>query len=145
MLHALVVDDSATARALIVAILQSDPGIRVVGEGKDGVEAVELTQQLRPQVITMDLRMPHLDGFEATKEIMITAPTPIVIVTGSVAIHDVETSIHTLRAGALGVYPKPPGPDSPAFEEAAQKLIADVKSMAQVKVVRHWRPMAAEA
>src|SRR5712692_2050401 len=126
MLHALVVDDSATARALIVAILQSDPGIRVVGEGKDGTEAVELTQKLRPQVITMDLRMPRLDGFEATKEIMITAPTPIVIVTASTERTEVEIAMHALRAGAVAVLRKPRGPGSPGFEEEAQKLVATV-------------------
>jgi two-component system chemotaxis response regulator CheB len=140
MLHSLVVDDSATARALIVAILQSDPGIQVVGEGKDGVEAVELTQKLRPQVITMDLRMPRLDGFEATKEIMITVPTPIVIVTASTERTEVEIAMHALRAGAVAVLRKPRGPGSPGFEEEAQKLVATVKSMAEVKVVRHWRP-----
>jgi two-component system chemotaxis response regulator CheB len=140
MLNALVVDDSATARALIVAILQSDPGIRVVGEGKDGAEAVELTQKLRPQVITMDLRMPRLDGFEATREIMIAAPTPIVIVTASTERTEVEIAMHALRAGALAVLRKPRGPGSPGFEDEAQKLLATVKAMAQVKVVRHWRP-----
>jgi two-component system chemotaxis response regulator CheB len=142
MLHSLVVDDSTTARALIVAILQSDPGIQVVGEGKDGIEAVELTQKLRPQVITMDLRMPRLDGFEATKEIMITAPTPIVIVTASTERTEVEIAMHALRAGAVAVLRKPRGPGSPGFEQEAQKLVATVKTMAEVKVVRHWRPGA---
>jgi two-component system chemotaxis response regulator CheB len=140
MIRVLIAEDSSTARALLVAILGSDPELVVVGEARDGVEAVELTQKLRPDVVTMDVRMPRMDGFEATKEIMITAPTPIVIVTGSMEARDVEVSMHTLRAGALAVLPKPPGPTSPAFEEAARNLIANVKAMSQVKVVRHWRP-----
>jgi two-component system chemotaxis response regulator CheB len=140
MIRILIADDSPTARALLVAILSSDPELQVVGEACSGDEAVEMTRRLRPNLVTMDIRMPRMDGFEATKEIMITAPTPIIIVTASVAVHDVETTMHTLRAGALAVLPKPPGPGSPAFDEAAQHLIATVKTMAQVKVVRHWRP-----
>jgi len=140
MIRVLVADDSPTARALLLAILGSDPEIQVVGEARNGAEAVEMTRRLRPDAVTMDIRMPGMDGFEATKEIMITAPTPIIIVTSSVVIENVETSMHTLRAGALGLLAKPAGPGSPGFEEAAQQLIVNVKSLSQVKVVRHWRP-----
>lgn len=111
----------------------------VVGEASDGIEAVERTRKLRPDLVTMDVRMPRMDGFEATKEIMITAPTPILIVTSSVIVENVETSMHSLRAGALTVLAKPEGPGSPRFDEAAQQLITHVKALSQVKVVRHWR------
>jgi two-component system chemotaxis response regulator CheB len=140
MLSILVAEDSATARALIVEILRSDPEIQVVGEARDGAEAVALAQSLKPDVITMDIRMPRLDGFQATKEIMITAPTPVVIVTASDQARDVETAMHALRAGAVAVLNKPSGLGSPRFEEDARNLTATVKAMSQVKVVRHWRP-----
>jgi two-component system chemotaxis response regulator CheB len=139
MIRVLVVDDSPTARALLVEILRSDPDVHVVGEAKDGEEGVELTGKLRPDLVTMDVRMPRLDGFAATKEIMIASPTPIVIVTASYDAREVEIAMQSLRAGALAVLRKPPGPESPAFEEAARKLLGTVKAMAQVKVVRHWR------
>ncbi len=139
MIRALVVDDSPTARSLVVEILRSDPEIQVVGEGRNGVEGVALTQKLRPQVVTMDIHMPGLDGLAATKEIMITAPTPIVVVTGSTENREVEFAMHALRAGAVAVLSKPCGPGSPGFEEEARKFIATVKAMAEVKVVRHWR------
>ena len=142
MIRVLVVDDSPTARALLVEILRSDPEIQVVGEAKDGLEAVEMTQRLRPQLVTMDIRMPRMDGFAATKEIMITAPTPIVIVTGSTEGREVELAMNTLRTGALAVLRKPVGPASPQFEDMAQKLLTTVKTMAQVKVVRQWRSAA---
>ncbi len=139
MIRVLVAEDSPTARALLLAILGSDPEIQIVGEARDGVEAVERTRELRPDVVTMDVRMPRMDGFEATKEIMITVPTPIVIITASFVARDVDTSMCALRAGALTVLPKPSGPDAPGFEEAARQLVATVKAMSQVKVVRHWR------
>jgi len=65
MIRVLVADDSPTARALLVGILSSDPLLEVVGEARDGVEAVELTQALQPDVVTMDIHMPRLNGFEA--------------------------------------------------------------------------------
>ena len=63
----LVVDDSATSRLLLVAILRDDPEIEVVGQATDGLEAVELTRRLHPDIVTMDVQMPRLDGFAATK------------------------------------------------------------------------------
>lgn len=140
MIRVLVADDSPTARALLVQILSSDPEIRVVGEARNGVEAVEMTRRIKPDLVTMDVHMPQMDGLEATREIMATAPTPIVIVTGSTQAREVESSMATLRLGALDVLVKPPSPDAPGFEAAARDLVAMVKAMAQVKVVRHWRP-----
>ena len=100
------------------------PDMLVVGEARDGREAVALTQKLRPDVVTMDLHMPRMDGLAATKEIMITAPTPIVIATGSTAAGEVATA-HARAAGrALAVLRKPPGPGAPGHDEAVRKLVA---------------------
>jgi len=139
MLRVLVAEDSVTSRELLVAILRSDPEITVVGEASNGIDAVVLTKQLRPDVITMDIRMPKQDGFESTRQIMIDAPTPIVIVSSIYEERDVEVSMHALRVGALTVLPKPPGPESPDFDDQCRKLVQTVKAMAQVKVVRRWR------
>ncbi len=139
MLRVLVVDDSPTARQVIAAILGSDPEIEVVGIASDGREAVEMARRLQPDVITMDIRMPGLDGFEATKEIMIDRPTPIVIVSASTAVNEVDTAMKALRAGALTLHHKPLGPGSPEFDRQAQELIDTVKAMAEVQVVRHHR------
>jgi two-component system chemotaxis response regulator CheB len=143
MIRVLIVDDSPTARGLLAAIFGSDAECAVIGEAADGQQALELTRKLRPDVITMDIRMPRMDGFEATKEIMIEAPTPIVLVTSSRAVHEVDMSMHALRAGALAIVAKPAGPAAPGFDAEAQQLITQVKMMSQVKVVRHWRSMAA--
>jgi two-component system chemotaxis response regulator CheB len=142
MIRVLIVDDSATARTLLASILAADPAIQVVGEAGDGLEAIALTRELRPDLVTMDLHMPRLDGLEATREIMIAVPTPIVIVTGTTRVGEVKESLDTLRVGALDVLVKPPGPRSPGFAAAAAHLVATVKALSQVKVVRHWRPPA---
>jgi two-component system chemotaxis response regulator CheB len=139
MIRVVVVEDSPTARALLVDILRSDPELDVVGEAQDGVEGVELTQQLRPDLVTMDIHMPRMDGFAATKEIMITAPTPIIIATSSTRAAEVEVAMYALRAGAVAVVCKPHGPASPAFEEARGRFLSTAKAMAGVKVVRRWR------
>jgi two-component system chemotaxis response regulator CheB len=145
MIRVLIAEDSLTTRILLGAILGSDPEIQVVGQACNGIEAVQQTRELRPDLVTMDIHMPLLDGLEATKEIMVTAPTPIVIVTGSSGARDLAGSMHALRAGALDVIAKPPGPTAPGFEESARKLIATIKAMSQVKVVRHWRANAKPA
>lgn len=138
MIRTLVAEDSITTRELLVAVLRADPDIQVIGEAKDGLEAVEMTRMLRPDIVTMDIRMPRIDGFEATRQIMVETPTPIVVVSASIDVRDVEVSMHALRAGALAVLPKPPGPESPEFDEQAKRFVDTVKSMSQVKVVRRF-------
>ena len=139
MIRVLIAEDSAAARELLAGILSSDPEIEVVGQATNGNEAVDLTQRLHPDLVTMDIHMPHMDGLLATKEIMITAPTPIVIVTASHSARDVEVSMNALHAGALDVLDKPRGPGSEGFDASVQKLISTLKAMARVKVVRHVR------
>lgn len=138
MIRVLVAEDSVTVRELLVAILESDPGIRVVGQAKNGREAVELARELRPDLITMDVHMPEMDGFAATKEIMVEAPTPIIIVSSSSRGRDVDLSLNALRAGALMVVPKPDDPTSPMFNGRLEQFLSMAKAMAGVKVVRRW-------
>ena len=102
-IRAIVVDDSPTAQKLLVTILQEAEGIQVVGVGADGEEAVRLTKRLRPDVVTMDVRMPGMDGLEATRRIMRDTPTPIVVVTADLMQVDMNLTFEALRAGALTV------------------------------------------
>lgn len=140
MIRVLVAEDSVTVRELLTDILESDPAgeIQVVGQAKNGVEAIELTERLRPGIVTMDVHMPLMDGFEATKEIMARVPTPIVIVSSSISGRDVEMSLNAMRAGALMVVAKPDNPQSPDFATRQGQLVMMVKAMSQVKVVRRW-------
>ena len=80
MIRVIVADDSPTARTLLVSMLASDPELQIVAEAKNGVEAVEMAERLRPDLITMDVQMPLMDGLTATQAIMSRFPTPIIIV-----------------------------------------------------------------
>ena len=135
-IRVLVVDDSATSRLLLVEILKADEGIDVVGQAADGVEALSMVKRLSPDIVTMDVHMPRLDGFAATKRIMVEAPTPILITT-SVDARSLSISLEAVRAGALAVQAKPGDPSAPGFDEDARELVRQVKAMSEVKVVRH--------
>ena len=137
----LVVDDSATSRRLLVEILRADAGIEVVGQAMDGLEAVQMVKSLKPDIVTMDVQMPRLDGFAATKRIMVESPTPILIITG-VDPRLLSVSLEAVRMGALAVHGKPSDPMSAGFEDEARDLVRQVKAMSRVKVVRHYAPAA---
>jgi two-component system chemotaxis response regulator CheB len=104
----------------------------------DGLEAVAEAERLRPDVIIMDVHMPGLNGFEATRRIMERVPTPIVIVSASSSHEEVSMTFEALKVGALTVADKPRGPDHPRHAASARRLIETVKLMAEVKVVRRW-------
>jgi len=136
MVNVLIVDDSPVARQLIEYILSRDPDIRVIGTAKDGEEAVRAVKDKKPDLVTMDINMPKMNGFDATRTIMETSPVPIIIVTGSENIHDVSTSFEALKAGAVNLMPRPPGINHPEFAKEAKVLVDAVKTYAEIKVVR---------
>jgi two-component system chemotaxis response regulator CheB len=141
-IRVVVADDSASMCALLVALLEGSATMQVVGVAGDGAEAVRLTARLRPDVVTLDLRMPQLDGLEATRRIMRECPTPIVIVSGSLQRGDVDLTIAALQAGALSVVRKP----AVADPDGCHELLQIVRLMAGVPVVHHWqRPAPARA
>lgn len=134
----LVADDSPVVRELLVHLLTTDPRLVVVGVAGDGISAVTAAQRLRPDVITMDIHMPRLDGFAACRKIMETCPTPIVMVTASLDPTDVAATFRTLEAGALMVIAKPDGPGQPHYDATVEAFISTVKAMSAVPVVRRW-------
>src|SRR3972149_10018220 len=103
MIKVLIVEDSKVVQEFLVHILTSDPAIQVVGVAENGEEALEAAKKKRPDVITMDIHMPKVDGFEATRAIMETVPTPIVIVTGSTRAKEIASTFRAMEAGALAV------------------------------------------
>jgi two-component system chemotaxis response regulator CheB len=137
-IRVVVAEDSVTTRELIVAVLTSDPDIAVVGQAANGTEAVALASRLRPDVITMDIRMPVMDGFEATRRIMSEAPTRIIVLSSSVDAEELKITFEALKLGAVAVVEKPRASDAGAFQAVRQQFLDTVKSMAEVRVVRHW-------
>jgi two-component system chemotaxis response regulator CheB len=137
-IRVLVVEDSPSMRELLLHILGSDPQIVVIGTASSGEEAIEAVKRGHPHVITMDVHMPGLNGFDATREIMETFPTPIVIVSGSSASYEVTSTFKALDAGALAFVVKPHGIAHPLHRDEARQLIDTVKLMSEVKVVRRW-------
>ncbi len=138
MIKVLIVDDSKVVQELMEHILTSDPDIRIVGIASSGKEAIKLTREKRPDIITMDFHMPDMDGSDATRTIMETTPTPIIIVSGSIGTTDIKHSFDLIESGALAVVLRPPGIQHPGFNNARKELIQTIKLMAEVKVVRHY-------
>ena len=136
MIKVLIVDDSKVIQEFLAHLLSSDPEIKVVGIANSGYEAIELASLRKPDVITMDIHMPGMDGYEATRTIMETVPTPIVIVSGSSNKKEVTNTFKLLDAGALAVVIRPPGFEHPHFAASRKELIQTVKLMSEVKVVR---------
>jgi len=137
VIRVLVVDDAPLFRKAFCALLGSDPDLEVVGAAKDGREAIELVQRLQPDIVTMDVNMPVLDGYEAVQQIMALCPTPIIIVTASPSKQDKQAVIKSLAMGALDVVPKPDLRRAATDSAAVRELIAKVKELSSAHVVRH--------
>jgi two-component system, chemotaxis family, protein-glutamate methylesterase/glutaminase len=145
MIRVLVVEDSPVVRELLVYILQGDPGIQVIAIAGDGLEAIELAQSTHPDVITMDVHMPRLDGIEAMRRIMATNPVPTVIISASIDPGEVGDAFRALEAGAIAVCEKPQGITHPLYLAQARKIIQTVRMVSEITVVRRWNPAGTQA
>jgi two-component system chemotaxis response regulator CheB len=138
LIKVLVVEDSTVIRELLRHILTSDPDIQIVGQASDGEEALAAVELTKPHAITMDIHMPRMNGFDATRRIMETRPTPIVIVSGTADIREQHMAFRAMEAGALAVLPRPAGIGHPDYARTAAELVQTVKLMSEVKLVRRW-------
>jgi two-component system chemotaxis response regulator CheB len=137
VIRVLVAEDSAVTLEYLVDLLEKDPALQVAGRARNGEEAVELVEALRPDVVVMDVEMPRMHGYVATRKIMESVPTPIVMVS-AVSSEFEAKAFEALRSGALVLLNKPEGPAHPQAAAGARELVATVKLMAEVKVVRRW-------
>ncbi len=137
MIKVLVVDDSTVLRKLLCRVLTNDPDIEIVGQCNDGEQALNFVLSTPVDVVTMDIQMPVMDGFQATKRIMDEKPVPVVVVSSCLEPDDVEKTFRAIEAGAVAVLPKP-SQQSNGFENYGEQLCKAIKdaSMASVGIAK---------
>lgn len=133
-IRVVIVDDSPTERLFIVSLFKGLEEMQIVGTGADGMDAINLSKNLRPDIIVMDVVMPKVNGLEATATIMHEHPTPIVLMSGTLNPSEMNLTFEAQRAGALTAMVKP----SIANPEACDAFLRTIKLMSQVPLVRRW-------
>lgn len=131
IIKVLIVDDSAVVRMQIASLLSSQNDISIVGEARNGQEAIELAKKHVPNIITMDLHMPVMNGQEAIEEIMSTKAVPILVISDA---EESDTAFRAVSAGALAVYPK-----GQLADDNGKEFIQKIRLLSKVKVIKHIR------
>jgi two-component system chemotaxis response regulator CheB len=134
-IRVLIVDDSAFMRKVLQGIIAADPQLEVCGEARDGRDAVTQNEVLKPDVITMDINMPHMDGLQATEIIMSSNPRPILVVS-SESREGAEVTLKSLELGAIDFVAKPSGGIDLDMNSVKEELCRKLKMAAKVRVVR---------
>lgn len=135
-IRVMIVEDSGVVRELLRHLVERDPRLEVAAAVESAEEALKLLPGVSPDVISLDIRLPGMDGFEATRRIMSEKPTPIVVVSASVESQDLRIAMNALKAGALSVVEKPVGASHRDYESLAESLCTQLAIMSEVKVVR---------
>lgn len=138
MIRLMIVDDSATTREMFEYLLGLEPDIEVVAVAKNGEEAVELAARIKLDIILMDINMPKLDGYAASLKIMQDNPVPILLMSATFDVNEVSKIVKAMQIGVLGIYEKPSGMVQAKYKELYEKIVADIRLMSSVKVVRRW-------
>lgn len=135
IIRVLIVDDSSTASMLLAHIISSDPGLQVAGTVGNGEEALQWLEKQSCDVITMDIHMPDINGFEVTKKIMETKPLPTVIISSGYTPTDNYLAFRAMEAGALGILEKPAGLGDVNYAHKAEEIISTLKMISSIKLV----------
>ena len=130
-IRVLVIDDSAFSRQTITRILESSPLVEVVGVARDGQEALRKAFELEPDLITLDLEMPRMDGFTFLRLVMARRPTPVMVISGRAGEEDV---FRALELGAVDFIAKPTPRATPELVEIEQELIRKVHSIRELRI-----------
>jgi two-component system chemotaxis response regulator CheB len=135
-IRVLIVEDSQVIREFLQHLIACDPRLEVAAAVGSAEEALCSYDQFAPDVVSMDIRLPGMNGFEATRRIMSEKPTPIVVVSANVECEDLKITMNALQAGALAVVEKPVGSTHADYEILAERLCTQLAIMSQLKVVR---------
>ena len=136
MIRILIAEDSKVIALLLSGILENEPDMKVVGVAEDGAQAIQMSRDLRPDLITMDIHMPQVDGFAAIRTIMAENPVPIVVVSSLPSGAEQDVTFRAFEEGAVAVIEKPQTLSDSAFERTRRQLVETVRAMAEVKVVK---------
>lgn len=132
----MIVEDSQVVREFLRLIIDRDPRLEVVEMVRSGEDALKALPNIRPDVISLDIRLPGMNGLEVTQKVMAEHPTPIVVVSSDVENDELKISMNALRAGALAVVQKPVGLSHDDYEKLAESLCTKLFIMSQVRVIR---------
>jgi two-component system chemotaxis response regulator CheB len=132
----LIVDDSQVSCEILQHIIESDPELNVVGICKNGTDALQWLESHSADVITMDVVMPHIDGFEVTKRIMESRPIPIVIISSVYKEKDTAHGFRAMEAGALAILEKPGSIEDFNFKQKSKTIIDTIKTVKDVKLIK---------
>lgn len=132
----MIIEDSRVVREFLEHIIGQDSRLRVVASVASGEEALRIIYKAAPDVISLDIRLPGMNGFEVTKRIMSERPTPIVVVASDVERDELNISMNALRAGALAVVQKPVGLSHADYEKLASNICTKLAIMSEVRVIR---------
>lgn len=135
MVKVLIVDDSAFMRNTLSRMISSDPGIDVIGIARDGIEAVEKVLALKPDLVTLDVEMPRMDGIEALKQIMDKYPVPVLMVS-SLTLEGAQTTLDALEIGAVDFIPKNLSDLSINIVKIKDTLIDKIKHLGKIRVAK---------
>lgn len=141
----MVVEDSPTVRTLLCHIIDQDERLQLAAVCTSAEEALASIATVNPDVVSMDVRLPGMDGLEATSRIMADHPTPIVVIADSVHDSTLGIAMNALKAGALSVVEKPAGPDAQSYSALAETIATQLSIMSEVPVIRRrvTKPRAA--
>src|SRR4051812_35459519 len=120
-IRVLIIEDSKVMRQFLEHIIGLDPRLEIAASVESAEEALRILDRVAPDVISMDIRLPGMNGLEATRRIMAERPTPIVVVSASVEREDLQITINALEAGALSVLEKPLGTSTSEYEALAER------------------------
>lgn len=126
----LVVDDSLFMRRMIVRLVEEDADIEVIGTARNGAEGVRMVKELRPDVVTMDIEMPEMNGIEALGKIMEELPTRVIMLS-SLTREGAEETITALQSGAVDFIPKPSGTATAGLAGAKEEIVGKIKAAAR--------------
>lgn len=135
-IRVLVVEDTLVTQKLLSRLITSDERFELIGVAENGKQACEFVERFKPDVISMDIVMPIMDGVEATRKIMQENPTPVMIVSSFYQSSEIKMAMSVLEAGAVTMLPRPFGPGHPNYEKSSRHYLNTLKSMSEIKVVR---------